>query len=149
MTLSSTVSVSLGERSYKILIQAGLLTRLEGRLSELGVKGKAGIVTDRHVARHYLGGVLRQLKQCGIDAVPIVLPPGEQSKTLDAIKRILDVLARHRFERSSFLFALGGGVVGDITGFAAAIYQRGIPFIQIPTTLIAQSDSSVGGKTGV
>ncbi|MDH5252794.1 MAG: 3-dehydroquinate synthase [Nitrospira sp.] len=149
MTLSSTVSVSLGERSYKILIQAGLLTRLEGRLSELGVKGKAGIVTDRHVARYYLGGVLRQLKQCGIDAVPIVLPPGEQSKTLDAIKRILDVLARHRFERSSFLFALGGGVVGDITGFAAAIYQRGIPFIQIPTTLIAQSDSSVGGKTGV
>jgi len=149
MTLSSTVSVSLGERSYKILIQAGLLTRLEGRLSELGVKGKAGIVTDRHVARHYLGGVLRQLKQCGIDAVPIVLPPGEQSKTLDASKRILDVLARHRFERSSFLFALGGGVVGDITGFAAAIYQRGIPFIQIPTTLIAQSDSSVGGKTGV
>lgn len=149
MTLSSTVSVSLGERSYEIVIQAGLLSRLQGRLSELGVKGKAGIVTDRHVARHYLSSVLRQLHKCGIEAVPIVLPAGEQSKTLSTIARILDVLARHRFERSSFLLALGGGVVGDITGFAAAIYQRGIPFIQIPTTLIAQSDSSVGGKTGV
>lgn len=149
MTLPSTVSVSLGERSYKILIQAGLLQRLGGRLSELGVKGRAGVVTDRHVARHYLSGILRQLKKSGIDAVPIVLPPGEESKTLDTIKRILDVLARQRFERSSFLFALGGGVVGDIAGFAAAIYQRGIPFIQIPTTLIGQSDSSVGGKTAV
>lgn len=149
MTLSSTVSVSLGERSYKILIQAGLLGRLEGRLSELAVTGKAGVVTDRHVASHYLSGMLRQLKQYGVDAVPIVLPPGERSKKLDTITHILDVMARHRFERSSFLFALGGGVVGDLAGFAAAIYQRGIPFIQIPTTLIAQSDSSVGGKTGV
>jgi 3-dehydroquinate synthase len=149
MTLSATVSVSLGERSYKILIQAGLLSRLEGRLSELAVKGKVGVVTDRHVARYYLRSLLRQLKQCGVDAVPIVLPAGEQSKTLGAIKHILDVMARHRFERSSFLLALGGGVVGDVAGFAAAIYQRGIPFIQIPTTLIAQSDSSVGGKTGV
>lgn len=149
MTLSSTVSVSLGERSYKILIQAGLLSRLEGRLSELAVKGKVGVVTDRHVAAYYLSGVLHQLKKCGVDAVPIVLPPGERSKKLDTITHILDVMARHRFERSSFLFALGGGVVGDIAGFAAAIYQRGIPFIQIPTTLIAQSDSSVGGKTGI
>lgn len=149
MTLSSTVSVSLGERSYKILIQAGLLSRLEGRLSELAVKGKVGVVTDRNVASHYLSGMLRQLKKYGVDAVPIVLPPGERSKKLDTITHILDVMARHRFERSSFLFALGGGVVGDLAGFAAAIYQRGIPFVQIPTTLIAQSDSSVGGKTGV
>ncbi len=149
MTLSSTVSVSLGERSYKILIQAGLLSRLEGRLNELAVKGKVGVVTDRHVAGYYLSGMLQQLKKCGVDAVPIVLPPGERSKKLDTITHIVDVMARHRFERSSFLFALGGGVVGDLAGFAAAIYQRGIPFIQIPTTLIAQSDSSVGGKTGV
>jgi 3-dehydroquinate synthase len=149
MTLPSTVSVSLGDRSYKIMIQAGLLQQLGGRLSELAVRGTAGVVTDRHVARRYLGGILHQLNQCGIDAIPIVLPPGEQSKTLGTVTRILDVLARHRFERSSFLFALGGGVVGDLAGFAAAIYQRGIPFVQIPTTLIAQSDSSVGGKTGV
>jgi 3-dehydroquinate synthase len=149
MTLSATVSVSLGERSYKIVIQPGLLSRLEGRLSELAVKGKVGVVTDRHVAQYYLSSMLRRLKRCGVDAVPIVLPAGEQSKTLDTIKHVLDVMARHRFERSSFLLAFGGGVVGDVAGFAAAIYQRGIPFIQIPTTLIAQSDSSVGGKTGV
>jgi 3-dehydroquinate synthase len=149
MRLSSTVSVSLGERSYKILIQAGLLSRIEERLSELAVKGKVGVVTDRHVAGYYLSRMLQQLKKCGVDAVPIVLPPGERAKKLDTITHILDVMARHRFERSSFLFALGGGVVGDLAGFAAAIYQRGIPFIQIPTTLIAQSDSSVGGKTGV
>lgn len=146
---ASIVPVSLNERSYKILIQGGLLKRLGTRLDELAVRRKAAIVTDRHVARHYLNDLVRTLKRSGIDAVPIVLPPGEQSKTLDTVRHILDVLARHRFERSSYLFALGGGVVGDLAGFAAAIYQRGIPFIQIPTTLIAQADSSVGGKTGV
>ena len=146
---ASIVSVSLNERSYKILIHAGLLKQLGMRLDELGVRGKVGIVTDRHVAPHYLRDLVRTLKRSGIDAVPIVLAPGEQSKTLDTIGHILDVLARCRFERSSYLFALGGGVVGDLAGFSAAIYQRGIPFIQIPTTLIAQADSSVGGKTGV
>jgi len=149
MTMPSVVPVSLAERSYKILIQAGLLTRLGERVRELGIRGKVGVVTDRHVARHYLRGVLDTLAENDLQPVPIVLPPGEQSKTLVTIKRILDVLASHRFERSSCLFALGGGVVGDLAGFAAAIYQRGIPFVQIPTTLIAQSDSSVGGKTGV
>jgi len=143
------VPVSLGERSYNILIQAGLLTCLGERVRGLGVRGKVGVVTDRHVARHYLRGVLHVLDACDIQAIPIVLSPGEQSKTLVTVKRIVDMLATHRFERSSFLFALGGGVVGDLAGFAAAIYQRGIPFVQIPTTLIAQSDSSVGGKTGV
>jgi len=146
---TSIVPVSLNERSYKILIQAGLLKRLGERLGALGVRGKAAIVTDRRVAQHYLRELVRPLKRNGIEAVPIVLPPGEQSKTLDTVGHILDILARYRFERSSFLFALGGGVVGDLGGFAAAIYQRGIPFVQIPTTLIAQADSSVGGKTGV
>lgn len=149
MARLSTVSVSLGDRSYNILIQAGLVNRCADRAHELGVQGKAAVVTDRHVGRYYLRPVLRELAACGVEAVPIVLPPGEQSKTLTTVKRILDVLASHRFERSSFMFALGGGVVGDIAGFTAAIYQRGIPFVQIPTTLIAQSDSSVGGKTGV
>ena len=149
MMVPSIVPVSLGERSYKIVIQAGLLARLGERVQDLGVRGKAGIVTDRHVARHYLRGLVNVLDACGIQPVPIVLPPGERSKTLTTVKRIVDVLASHRFERSSYLFALGGGVVGDLAGFAAAIYQRGMPFVQIPTTLIAQSDSSVGGKTGV
>lgn len=149
MTLVSTVPVSLGERSYDIVIQAGLLERLGGRLKKLGVKGKIGVVTDRHVAQYYVKNLLGTLKRCGMEAVPIILAPGEQTKTLKTIEHILDALARHRFERSSLLLALGGGVVGDLTGFAAAIYQRGIPFIQIPTTLVAQADSSVGGKTGV
>ena len=149
MNAVSTVSVSLGQRSYDILIQAGLLKTLEGRLKELGVKGKVGVVTDRHVARHYVAQLLSTLRSCNLEAVPIVLAPGERSKTLKTIEHILDVLARCRFERSSLLLALGGGVVGDLAGFAAAIYQRGIPFIQIPTTLVAQADSSVGGKTGV
>ena len=149
MMTGSTVSVSLGERSYDIQIQAGLLDGFGERLKGLGLTGKVGLVTDRHVARYYARGILRTLTKTDIEAVPIVLAPGEQSKTLKTIEHILDVLARHRFERSSFLIALGGGVVGDLTGFAAAIYQRGIPFIQIPTTLVAQVDSSVGGKTGV
>ncbi len=149
MTLVSTVPVSLGERSYDIVIQTGLLERLAGRLKKLGLTGKVGVVTDRHVARYYVRDLLGALRRCDLEVVPIILAPGEQSKTLKTTEHILDVLARHRFERSSHLLALGGGVVGDLTGFAAAIYQRGIPFIQIPTTLVAQVDSSVGGKTGV
>ncbi len=149
MTQGVTVPVSLGERSYDIEIRPGLLETLGARLKSLGVKGKVGVVTDRHVARHYAKALLGMLRNLDLDAVPIVLAPGEQSKTLKSVEHILDILARHRFERTSLLLALGGGVIGDLTGFAASIYQRGIPFIQIPTTLVAQVDSSVGGKTGV
>ncbi|OQW34419.1 MAG: hypothetical protein A4E19_18335 [Nitrospira sp. SG-bin1] len=144
-----TVPVSLAERSYEITIQAGLLEKLGRELKKLGVTGKVGIVSDRHVARHYLKRSVETIKRHGMDPIPIILTPGEQSKTLTTVSQILDVLARHRFERSSMLLALGGGVVGDMAGFAASIYQRGIPYIQVPTTLVAQVDSSVGGKTGV
>jgi 3-dehydroquinate synthase len=146
---SARVPVALGERSYDIVIEAGLLGRLADHWLRLKVKGKVAVVTDRHVARHYGTSVVRTLSKIGADPLLIVLPPGERSKTLGTIQRILDALAKHRFERGSWLMALGGGVVGDLTGFAAAIYQRGIPFVQIPTTLVAQVDSSVGGKTGV
>ncbi|MBX3329841.1 MAG: 3-dehydroquinate synthase [Nitrospira sp.] len=149
MTAIFTIPVSLAERSYEIIIQAGLLERLGRKLKKQGVRGKIGIVTDRHVARYYLKSSLEAIKKYGIDPVPIILTPGERSKTLKTVEHILDVLARHQFERSSILLALGGGVVGDMTGFAASIYQRGIPYIQVPTTLVAQVDSSVGGKTGV
>lgn len=149
MSAIFTVPVSLAERSYEIVIQSGLLERLGGRLKAQGVIGKVGIVTDRHVARHYLKRSLEAIKRCGIDPLPIILNPGERWKTLKTVERILDMLARYRFERSSMLLALGGGVVGDMAGFAASIYQRGIPYIQVPTTLVAQVDSSVGGKTGV
>lgn len=149
MTQTSTVKVSLTERSYEIIIRAGLLQRLGRELKRYGVQGKVGVVTDRHVARHYLKSSLEAIKRYGIDPLPIILAPGERSKTLKTVEHILDVLARHRFERSSMLVALGGGVVGDMVGFAASIYQRGIPYVQVPTTLVAQVDSSVGGKTGV
>src|SRR3979409_1775425 len=108
-----------------------------------------GVVADRHGSSRYLQGTLRSLCKAGYDPTPIILPPGERTKTLSTIAKILDVLAKHKFERQSLLLALGGGVIGDVTGFAAAIYQRGIPFVQVPTTLVAQVDSSVGGKTGV
>lgn len=149
MTPTSTVKVSLPERSYEIIIRAGLLERLGKELKSYGVKGKVGVVTDRHVARHYLKRISESVRRYEIESVPIILAPGERSKTLGTVEHILDMLARHRFERSSMLLALGGGVVGDMAGFAASIYQRGIPYIQVPTTLVAQVDSSVGGKTGV
>ena len=143
------VPVALGERSYDIALYPGLLAAVGDRLSTLTTSSKIGVVTDRHVASRYLQGVLRSLRKAGYDTTPIILPPGEGTKTLGTIAKVLDVLARKRFERQSLLLALGGGVIGDITGFAAAIYQRGIPFVQVPTTLVAQVDSSVGGKTGV
>ena len=143
------VPVTLGERSYDIVLHPGLLATVGDRLNALTASPKIGVVTDRHVASRYLHGTLRSLRKAGYDPTPIILPPGERTKTLGTIAKVLDVLARHKFERQSLLLALGGGVIGDVTGFAAAIYQRGIPFVQVPTTLVAQVDSSVGGKTGV
>lgn len=143
------IPVTLGERSYDIVLRPGLLATVGDRLRALATSPKVGVVTDRHVASHYLQGTLRSLRKAGYDPTPIILPPGERTKTLGTIAKVLDVLAQQKFERQSLLLALGGGVIGDITGFAAAIYQRGIPFVQVPTTLVAQVDSSVGGKTGV
>ena len=148
-TNMQTIPVSLGERSYDITVDPGVSEALGDRLRDLSKSERVGIVTDRHVAQYYLQRTIRSLTRAGFEAVPIVLPPGERSKTLSTVARILDVLAKHRFERRSILIALGGGVIGDLTGFAAAIYQRGMPFVQVPTTLVAQVDSSVGGKTGV
>ncbi|MEO5863549.1 MAG: 3-dehydroquinate synthase [Nitrospiraceae bacterium] len=143
------VPVTLGERSYDIVLLPGLLATVGDRLRAMTTSPKIGVVTDRYVASHYLQRTLRSLCKAGYDPTSIILPPGERTKTLGTIAKILDVLAKHKFERQSLLLALGGGVIGDITGFAAAIYQRGIPFVQVPTTLVAQVDSSVGGKTGV
>jgi 3-dehydroquinate synthase len=143
------IPVTLGERSYNIVLHPGLLETVGDRLTAFTTSPKIGVVTDKHVASHYLQETLRSLCKAGYDPTPIILPPGERTKTLRTIAKILDVLASQKFERQSLLLALGGGVIGDITGFAAAIYQRGIPFVQVPTTLVAQVDSSVGGKTGV
>jgi 3-dehydroquinate synthase len=148
-TILNSIPVRLGERSYNITVAPGVSADLGNQLKPLAKTEKIGVVTDRHVARHYLRRTIQSLTHAGFEAVPIVLSPGERSKTLETIAGILDVLAKHRFERRSMLLALGGGVIGDLTGFAAAIYQRGISFVQVPTTLVAQVDSSVGRKTGV
>ena len=144
-----TIHLELGARSYDIQIGRGLLKEIGVEMTRLRCAGKVGVVTDRNLAGHYLKPVIRVLKAAGYTVVPIVLPPGERTKTLRSIGTVMDALVNARFERSSTLLALGGGVIGDITGFAAAIYQRGIPFVQVPTSLVAQVDSSVGGKTGV
>jgi 3-dehydroquinate synthase len=143
------IPVQLGERSYDILLEPGSSRTLGERLKRFVERGKVAIVTDRHVARHYLKPTAESLKQARFDPVSIILPPGERTKTMATVARILDVMAVHKFERRSLVLALGGGVIGDLAGFAAAIYQRGIPYVQVPTSLVAQVDSSVGGKTGV
>ena len=137
--------VSLGERSYPIRIGAGLLADpsafAEARAREVRV------VTDAHVAAQHLQPVLGSLS-LGAERA-LILPAGEAQKTWSSVEAIIDWLLASRFGRDGLLVALGGGVIGDLTGFAAAIYQRGVDFVQVPTTLLAQVDSSVGGKTGI
>jgi 3-dehydroquinate synthase len=143
------VKVSLAERSYDIVIKAGLLQEIGERARRLGLSGKAAIVTNPVVGRLYGRAVLRSLKAAGFEARTILVPEGERAKSLRWVSAVLDRLAEDRFERGSLVIALGGGVVGDLAGFAAAVFLRGLPFIQVPTTLVSQVDSSVGGKTGV
>lgn len=147
--LRETVKVSLGDRSYEITIGEGLLTEVGDALAQLGLTGNVAMIADRVVDRFYAPTVRRSLKRAGFAVRQFILPPGEGAKTLRQAGRILDELVKARFERGSVIVALGGGVVGDVAGFAASIYLRGIPFVQVPTTLVAQVDSSVGGKTGV
>ena len=141
-----TLQVDLGDRSYPIYIGRGLFA--QPTLITPHVRGRQVlIVTNETVGPLYLPRVLPCFEQHQCDVV--VLPDGEQYKTLEVLNQVFDALLKKRYDRSCTLVALGGGVVGDMTGFAAAIYQRGVDFIQIPTTLLAQVDSSVGGKTGV
>ena len=144
-----TVQVSLHERSYDIVIKRGSLGAVGIHLKGLGLGGAVAIVTNPVVGRLYGATVSRALKAAGFIPHVIVIPEGERAKTLRSASTILDSLAAARFERGSTVIALGGGVVGDVAGFAASAYLRGVQFVQIPTTLIAQVDSSVGGKTGV
>src|SRR5260221_9422912 len=143
------VKVSLGERSYSILIGAGLLPRLGKECRKLNLVGRCAIISDRNVGQHYGQAVQEILTAAGFDCVSITVRAGETTKSLATVQRCYDQLARHRLERKSFIVALGGGVVGDLAGFVAATYLRGIPFVQVPPTLLAQVDSSVGGKVGV
>jgi 3-dehydroquinate synthase len=141
-----TLTVDLGNRSYPIHIGQQLLENSD--LLKHHVRGKqVMVVSNDTVAPLYLDKVMQGLS--GLDAASVILPDGEQYKTLDTLNSIFTALLESRYNRDCTLVALGGGVVGDITGFAAASYQRGVAFLQIPTTLLAQVDSSVGGKTGV
>ncbi len=142
-----TLNVDLGTRSYPILIGAGLLARHDGALAAHIVARDVLIVSNTVVSALHARALRAALP--GRRIVEVVLPDGETHKTLANVARILDVLVANRFGRDACVVALGGGVVGDMAGFAAACYQRGIAFVQVPTTLLAQVDSSVGGKTGV
>jgi len=143
------VRVRLGKRSYDIVLHPGGLKQLGAYLQDFGYAGKVGIITNPIVQGLYGRTVEQSLKRAGYQCHMICIPDGERAKTLHWVSHILDQLMAQRFERQSVLVALGGGVVGDITGFVASVYLRGIPFVQVATTLVAQVDSSVGGKTGV
>ena len=144
-----TVKVSLGDRSYQIKIGTGLLGRLGAQCAGLGLGRRCVIISDRNVAPRFGPAAGRVLRQAGFQCELLTVPAGETAKDLKTVRACYDQLAALRLERKSFVLALGGGVVGDLAGFVAATYLRGIAFVQAPTTLLAQVDSSVGGKVGV
>ncbi|HEX4263361.1 MAG TPA: 3-dehydroquinate synthase [Verrucomicrobiae bacterium] len=143
------VEVPLGARSYEIVIGPGLLPELGGHCASLKMGGRCAIISDRNVAPKFARAAQLSLKKVGFDSALITVPAGETAKSLKVVEHCYDALAKHRLERKSFIVALGGGVVGDLAGFVAATYLRGIAFVQVPTTLLALVDSSVGGKVGV
>lgn len=143
-----TLQVSLGERSYPIHIASGLLDRAD-LLAPHVKAAQAVVVTNETVAPLYLQRLKNTLEKAGVSVIPVILPDGERFKTWETLNLIFDALLGAHCERSTPLIALGGGVIGDMGGFAAACYQRGMPFIQVPTTLLSLVDSSVGGKTAI
>jgi 3-dehydroquinate synthase len=144
-----SVHVPLGSRRYDICIGPGLLARLGQECAGLKLGNRCAVISDSRVAPRFAERAQTALSRAGFDSVLITVPAGEPSKSLASAQRCFDQLASHRLERKSFIVALGGGVIGDLAGFVAATYLRGIPFIQMPTTLLSQVDSSVGGKVGV
>ncbi len=143
------VRVPLGDRSYDILIGPGLIARA-GREIAARVKGRrAAIITDENVAPRYLEALTASLAAEGIAVTSLVLPAGEKTKSFEHLMAVCDKVLEARIERNDAVIALGGGVIGDLTGFAAGIVRRGVRFVQVPTSLLSQVDSSVGGKTGI
>lgn len=145
----NSVHVNLGSRSYDILVCRGLLAESGPRIKAAGLTGRAALVTDAKVAPHYLESVASSLAEAGYESTFHVFPAGEGSKSLSQTEALCRELMQGGHDRSSFVVALGGGVTGDLAGFVASIFYRGIPFVQIPTTIVSQVDSAVGGKTGV
>ncbi|WP_353644494.1 3-dehydroquinate synthase [Mesorhizobium sp. WSM2239] len=144
-----TVEVGLGERTYDILIGPGLIGRAGEEIAKRLPGIRAAIVSDENVAARHLGALSESLSGSGIESTSIVLPAGEKTKSFDALQQVVDGVLASRFERGDAIIALGGGVIGDLAGFAAGIVRRGMNFVQMPTSLLAQVDSSVGGKTGI
>ncbi len=144
-----TVRVNLGDRSYDILIGPGLIATAADEIAGRLKGRRMAVITDEHVAPLYLEPLMESLKEKGITAVSLVLPAGEKTKSFEHLIPVCEAILGARIERNDAVIALGGGVIGDLTGFAAGIARRGSRFIQIPTSLLAQVDSSVGGKTGI
>ena len=147
--MTKTLHVELGDNSYPLVVGTDLLNRIGELLTPHTKSKKVLIVSDVFVKTRYMPVVLKSLKDVGLDVRTIEVPGGEESKSLAQFSRIQDSLVEHQLDRGSMLIALGGGVIGDLAGFAAAVYMRGIPYVQIPTTLQAQVDASVGGKTAI
>ncbi|MFS8146978.1 3-dehydroquinate synthase [Rhizobium sp. BR 249] len=144
-----TVHVPLGERAYDILIGPGLIARAGAEIASRLKGRKAAIITDEHVAPLYLEALVASLDAAGIVSAAVVLPAGEKTKSFEHLIDVCDKVLEARVERNDCVIALGGGVIGDLSGFAAGIVRRGVRFVQLPTSLLAQVDSSVGGKTGI
>ena len=149
MSQHRIVKVALDGRAYEVWIGVGMLAKAGAALLDVIPRRRTVVVTDETVARLHGETVRAGLEDAGISAEFIVLPPGEQTKSFDGLADLCDRLLAAQLDRGDVITALGGGVIGDLTGFAAAIYKRGIDFVQIPTTLLAQVDSSVGGKTAI
>ena len=146
---AARVSVALGARAYDIHVGRGLLARAGELCAPVLKQRRVFIVTDSTVAKLYLGPFTASLSAAGIHADHVTVPAGEASKDFAHLEQVLDAMLKAKCERGTMIVALGGGVVGDLAGFAAAILLRGVNFIQVPTTLLSQVDSSVGGKTGI
>jgi 3-dehydroquinate synthase len=144
-----TVDVALGDRAYDIVIGRDVLPSLGSRIAALRPGARTAIVTDRQVAKHWLAKTEASLSEAGIATSRIIVDEGEGSKSYAGLEQVSEALIAAKIERNDLVIALGGGVVGDLAGFAAAILRRGVDFVQVPTSLLAQVDSSVGGKTGI
>lgn len=145
----TTIPVGLGARAYDVVVGTGLIDRAGERIAPLLKRKRVAIVTDTTVGEHHGERLAAALEHAGVATDVILVPPGEETKSFEGLADLSDKLLALNLERGDMVVAFGGGVVGDLTGFAAAIYKRGIDFIQIPTTLLAQVDSSVGGKTAI
>lgn len=147
--MTRIVPVGLGARAYDVVIGAGLLARAEETLVPVLPRKRTVIVTDDHLDTDYACPLQAALTAAGVKTGLVVLPAGEATKSFQGLERLLDALLAEGLDRKDRIIALGGGVIGDLAGLAAALYMRGIDFIQVPTTLLAQVDSSVGGKTAI